>query len=175
MDFSYLVVVKQIVTAVIIIFEFPCLIELEKEESCVYYPCIREDHKKNKRGDWRTAPLPPATEARGCYLLRVILSFRRAQPPGRSQHGLQDRLALLTSFIPPLSGGWQAAERRHLEAESPETHSAPSIQSRASLKEDTNQTFGQVSFVCHGQCLQQKDMSLCMFSVISCCMISCLY
>lgn len=67
MDFSYLVVMKHVVTAVIIIFEFPCLIELEKE-SCVYYPCIRGDHKKDKRGDQGTALLPPTTKAQGCCL-----------------------------------------------------------------------------------------------------------
>lgn len=39
MNFSYLVIMKHIVAAIIIIFEFPCLIELE-EESYVYFPCI---------------------------------------------------------------------------------------------------------------------------------------
>jgi len=43
------------------------------------------------------------------------------------------------------------------------------------LKEDMNQSFGQVFFVCHDQCLQQKDMTLCMFSTISGCMIGWLY
>lgn len=47
MDFSYLVVMKHVVTAVIIIFEFPCLIQLEKE-NCVYYPCIRGTIRKIK-------------------------------------------------------------------------------------------------------------------------------
>lgn len=68
-------------------------------------------------------------------------------------------------------GAGELQNIRCLEAKAPETHSAASVQPRARLKEDTDQTFGQV---CRGQCLQQKDASFCMFSVISCC-ISCLY
>lgn len=49
-DFSYLVVVKHVVTSIIIIFEFPCLIELEEEESYVNFPYITRDHKRNKSG-----------------------------------------------------------------------------------------------------------------------------
>lgn len=41
MDFSYLFVMKHVVTAIIKIFEFPCLIDLEKKETCFYYSCIK--------------------------------------------------------------------------------------------------------------------------------------
>jgi len=47
-DFSYLVVIKHVVTAIIIVFEFPCLVQLEEEESYVNFPCNTGDHERNK-------------------------------------------------------------------------------------------------------------------------------
>lgn len=78
MVLSYLVVMKHVVTAIIIILEFPCLIELE-EESYIYYPCIGRVSKKDKRGDGELhcSLLPPR--------LREVsfisgTDFGRAQP-----------------------------------------------------------------------------------------------
>lgn len=45
-DFSHLVVMKHVVTAVIIVFEFPGLIELEKEERRVYERGPEERQKR---------------------------------------------------------------------------------------------------------------------------------
>lgn len=47
-ELSHLVGMEDAVTAVITMFESPCLVELEKEESCVCCPCVRGEHKEDK-------------------------------------------------------------------------------------------------------------------------------
>lgn len=73
---SHLVGMKDVATAVIIIFGFPCWMELEKEESCVCRPCIRGGHKtKEVTGDLHRSLLPPRSE--DAILLNAALSFER--------------------------------------------------------------------------------------------------
>lgn len=105
-ELSHLVGMEDAVTAVITMFESPCLVELEKEESCVCCPCVTGEHKEDKRGvgEPYCSLRPPGFE--DALLLNAALSFEgRAGPPGGSQRGLQHCLALLSPFTPPLPGG----------------------------------------------------------------------
>lgn len=100
-DFSHLVVMKHVVTAIIVVFEFPGLIELEKEGRCDYWRGPQERQKRwlGNRGvpSWHQG-------SRMLCVTCITVSWEESSAPGKIS-AWPARCPLVHIFRPSSPGG----------------------------------------------------------------------